>query len=192
MSQICFCAATIQSANLIRNGGFEKPVVGDGSFLLFNVNSSFTGWSVVGSTGNIGLVSTHFIEGGYTFPARSGLQWVDLTGNTNTSAGVQQTVATTPGQKYLLRFFVGNTYDASGHYGTTSTVNVLVNGVQIRSATNSHGAGTTTLAWQGFSVTFTAPTSMTTIAFLNGDPSTDNCNGLDAITLAPAAEMLAE
>ncbi len=185
----CFAAVTGLSANPIRNNSFEKPVVGPGSFQLFDEGTSFPGWFVVGDPGNVSVASGDFTQNGFSFPARTGVQWLDLTGTTDTATGVAQTVATTAGQQYVLRFFVGNVYDPGGIFGTTSTVNVLVNGVQVLSATNSRGAGSTTMNWQRFSVTFTAPTNTTTITFLNGDPVSDSCNGLDAVSLArvPAA-----
>ena len=189
LSLFCICAAAGEGANLIRNNGFEKPRVADGGFLLFAQGSSFTNWFVIraGAFGNVGIFSTDYSESGFTFPAQSGVQWLDLTGNTNTVCGVEQRVATTPGQEYRLRFFVGNIYDPTGSLGTTSTVNVLVNGSQVMSATNTGGIGSTTLNWRAFSVTFTALNGMTTITFMNGDPSGDSCNGLDSVTLAPVA-----
>jgi len=99
-------------------------------------------------------------------------------GNTDKLTGVEQRVATTTGQHYVLRFFVGNTYDPNGVLGTTSTVNVLINGSQVLSATNSRGAGTSTLTSRGFPVPFTAPASTATITFLNAIPVATIVTGL--------------
>ena len=70
-----------------------------------------------------------------------------------------------------------------GIFGTTSTVNVLVDGNPIFTAVNSKGAGSTSQVWKTFKVNFTAPSASTTVAFINGDPSSDTDNGLDAVKL---------
>jgi hypothetical protein len=69
--------------------------------------------------------------------------------------------------------------------GTTSTVDVLVNGTPIQTATNSMGAGGTTQVWEQFTTSFLATSSSTTLEFLNGDPRNDNSNGLDNEVVTP-------
>jgi hypothetical protein len=142
----------------------------------------------VGATGNVAIASGAFEQGGFTFPAAGGSQWLDLTGNSNTATGVAQTVATTVGTAYTLTFYIGNVDDPGGVWGTTSKVNVFVDGTQVYAATNSRGAGQTKLVWQKFSTTITATSEHTTIAFMNGDPPTDNSNGLDLISLVEEAD----
>ena len=181
-------ASPARATNLIVDGSFEDPTVPAGSFTLFNTGTNFgTGnpWSVVGpSAGDVGIVYTNFFQNGITFPAEDGNQWIDLTGVTNSPAeGVQQTVATTIGQQYSLSFYVGNVNNVGGIFGTTSTVDVDINGSQVLAAENSCTSCTSTLAWQLFTTTFTATSTSTVLAFLNGDPSNDTSNGLDNITL---------
>lgn len=171
-------------ANLIKNGSFEKPVVVAGSYSDFSTGSTFEGWKVVGAAGDVSVVSGEFQSLGFSFPAAGGSQWLDLTGDASNSAtGVQQTVATTSGTAYTLTFYIGNCDDPGGPWGTTSTVNVLVNGTQVYTATNSKGSGQTKLVWRKFTTTITATSAHTTIAFINGDPSSDNGNGLDLVSL---------
>lgn len=169
------------TANLVQNGGFETPNVGTG-YTLFNAGSSFTGWNVVGS-GNVAVVSGKFAQNGFTFPAKSGAQWLDLTGVSNSAAGVSQTVATKSGKTYTLKFSVGNVYNPTGIFGVKSTVEVLVNGTKVFAAVNSKGKGKTKQVWKTFSLKVTAVSSSTSIEFLNGDPSNDTNNGLDAVSL---------
>jgi hypothetical protein len=182
------------AANLIKNGSFEKPVVSAGSYELFGQGTKFGGWTVVGAAGNVAVVSNTFVQDGFTFPAAGGVQWVDLTGNSNTPTGIQQTVATAAGTAYTLSFYVGNVNDPGGIFGVASTVNVYVNGTFVFTATNSRGAGQTKMVWQKFSTTITANTASTTIAFINGDPSNDTANGIDLVSLVaePDSEPLAE
>jgi Protein of unknown function (DUF642) len=180
--------ATAARANLLVDGSFESPVVQPGGFTVFPTNTSFgPGWTVVGASGNVAIVSGTLTQSGYSFPAQDGVQWMDLTGTSNSATGVQQTIVTTPGAFYSLSFWVGNVSDPTGIFGTTSTVNVLVNGAPLLTATNTGGAKT--LAWQQFHATFIATSSSTNIAFMNGDPSNDTSNGIDnvEVSLASAA-----
>ena len=178
--------SALAATNLLKNGGFEKPVVPDGSYQLYSTGQTFAHWTVVGDPGNVAPISGDFTQNGFSFPARAGAQWVDLTGASNTATGVAQTVSTTPGAQYTLIFSVGNVYDPGGIFGTTSTVNAFVDGNLVKSATNSLGQGSSSQVWKRFSVTFTAETASTTISLINGDPSNDTQNGLDAVKLLPA------
>ena len=168
-----------EAANLLKDGGFEKPAVASGSFLVFSTGQKFAKWAVVGANGNVGVVSGAFTQNGFKFPARSGKQWVDLTGTSQTATGISQTLSTTPNAKYKLVFWIGNVYNPSGIFGVSSTVNVLVNGQQIFTATNSRKS--TTQVWKQFSTTITAASSKTTIALMNGDPANDTNDGLDDV-----------
>jgi len=169
----------------VQNGSFESPVVTPGTFILAPPNT-IPNWSVVGPAGtDVGVVSTTFTQGGFSFPAEDGVQWLDLTGlNSNSTEGVAQTVTTILGHTYQLSYFIGNT-TAGTPFGTMSTVNVSINGVPTFSDTNSDTspAGGTTQDWKQFTHTFVATGGSTTLTFLNGDPSTDNNNGLDNVVL---------
>jgi hypothetical protein len=172
------------AANLINNGSFETPIVAAGSYSLFGVGSSaLTNWSVTGPSGtDVAVVSGSFGQGGVTFNAQDGSQWLDLTGyNSNSTEGVSQTIATTIGHEYQLSYYIGNT-TGGGIFGTTSTVNVRLNGAGTYADTNSN-ASLTGLDWKQFTHTFVAGSTSTTLDFVNGDPSTDNSNGLDNIVL---------
>lgn len=179
-------ATLLLSARLnaqIVNGSFETPAPPAGSYTLYNTGSSFSGWTVVGATGNVAIVSGTFTQNGISFPAQDGAAWLDLTGTSNTATGVQQTIATTAGTTYNLSFWVGNVSDPNGIFGTTSTV-FNVNGGQSFTAVNSGGVGTSTLYWQQFTTSFVASGANTTLSFTNGDPPSDNSNGLDNITVS--------
>jgi len=97
-----------------------------------------TGWTVFGPAGQaVSIVSGSFSQAGVSFPAQDGAQWVDLTGfNNNSTEGVSQSVATTVGHQYQLSYFTGNT-TGGGIFGSTSTVDVLLNGVLAFTDTNS-------------------------------------------------------
>lgn len=177
-------------ANLITNGSFETPVVPVGGFNNFNSGSTgITGWVVVGP--QVSIVGGSYTSFGLSFPAEDGAQWLDLTGDgSNRVEGVEQTVPTTAGATYDLSFFVGNQVNPGGPYGTTSTVQVLVDGTPVQTVTNSLGAGGATQVWEQFSLSFVAASGSTTIGFLNQDPPTDNTNGLDNVVLTQQAHTI--
>jgi hypothetical protein len=188
---VLFAAAiglpSAKAVNIVANGSFETPTVPVGGFTSFASGSNaITNWTVVGPSGtSVAIVSGTFTQFGFTFPAQNGVQWLDLTGvNSNTTEGVQQTVATTPGALYDLSFFVGNISNPGGLFGTTSTVGVQINGGPVVSFTNSGGVGSTSLFWQQFTLPFTATAATTSITFINQDPSGDNNNGLDNVSLS--------
>jgi len=164
------------AAPLITNGSFEVPTVTPGTFSNFLTGSAaISGWTVFGPA--VSIVSGSF--GGGLFPAQDGIQWLDLTGPTSGPAeGVEQTVATTPGQTYNLSFYVGT------GFSTTSTVGVLINGSLLATKTNSTPGAT--LNWELFTVPFTAASASTVIGFENLDPLGDDSNGLDNISLVLA------
>ncbi len=165
----------------LTNGSFEVPTVTPGTFSNFLTGSTaISGWTVFGPA--VSIVSGSFSTGRFSFPAQDGKQWLDLTGPTSGPIqGVEQTVTTTPGQTYDLSFYVGNV--AGGGFGTTSTVGVLINGSLLASKTNSTPG--TTLNWELFTISFTAASASTVVAFENLDPIGDQSNGLDNISLAP-------
>ncbi len=170
--------------NLIVNGGFEQPVVRQGTYVTYQPGQSFMGWQVLGPSGGVSPISGDYAHSGVRFVAREGKQWLDLTGPTaNTGAGVQQTVRTTPGQVYDLAFWVGNV--SAGGFGSVSTVEVLVDGQSLGLARNDQTIPGQQ-GWGLFEMQVTATGSTMTVAFVNQDPSNDNSNGLDAVSLVPA------
>jgi len=175
--------ATTRPLNLISNAGFELPIVPKGSFQVFSVGKLFNGWRVVGVPGDVAVISGAYQSGGLRFPAKSGKQWLDLTGDdSNTHTGVAQRVRTVAGASYRLTFWVGNVYDPDGIFGASSTVEVLVNGAKFLKATNALHASKMQ-AWKSFGLTVRAKSTFTTVEFRNEDPPNDNSNGLDAVSM---------
>lgn len=186
--------ASSASANLITNNSFETPVVPAGNFTNFaNGSTAITGWTVVGPQASV--VSNTYTSAGIVFNAQDGIQWLDLTGDvSNTVEGVQQTVTTSPGTMYTLSFYLGNVYNPGGFYGTTSTVVVRLGGISGTSLGSFTNNSTTpgTQVWRQFSTSFTATGTSTIIDFLNGDPGTDNSNGLDNVDLVVSGTAVPE
>ena len=172
--------------SLLEDCGFELPVVAAGSYTLFAVGADISGWKVIGAPGNVAPLSTSYTSGGLTWPAHQGAQTLDLTGLTNSATGISQSVTTKLGHRYKLTFWVGNVVDPGGAFGTASTVEVLIDGHRVLTATNADGAGTRELVWKKFSVDFAAATASTAIQFLNADAATDNSNIIDDVVLVAA------
>jgi Protein of unknown function (DUF642) len=184
-----FGSSAFCQTNLIKNGSFERPIVPYAGYEIFSTGETFLDWKVVGAAGNAAVVSGAYTEPHFTFPAEVGAQFLDLTGTTNSATGVAQTVSTISGAAYTtLTFWIGNLYDPSGVDGVSSTVNVWVDGQQVYTATNSRGKGRTAVNWQQFATTIVATSSQTTIAFINGDPLSDNANCLDGIAMVLQSE----
>jgi hypothetical protein len=181
---IASCGPASAATNLTKNGSFEVPAVPAGDFRLFSTGQAFSGWRVVGVKGNVAVISGKYQGGGITFNAQAGAQWMDLTGlESNLATGVAQSFATTRGTEYHLTFWVGNVYNPGGPFGVSSAVKVYVDGVRKLTATNSLHPANHRQAWKEFALTIKATSSRTTISFINGDPKTDNSNGLDSVRL---------
>ena len=168
--------------NLIRDGGFELPKVEVGTYDLFSAGQRFSAWKVVGK-GNVAPISGKYVSEDLTFPAQSGRQWLDLTGVTNSREGVQQTIHTTTGTTYTLRFAVGNQDHPHGIYGVKSTIDVFIDGRPFLVATNHIDNGSKVQVWEFFTHQFTAASDKTTLRFMNGDGPNDNTNGLDTASV---------
>ncbi|HTB08998.1 MAG TPA: FGLLP motif-containing membrane protein [Acidimicrobiales bacterium] len=179
------------SNNEIVNGTFGAPVVGTGSDEFISTGSSFSGWRVVGAPGNVGVTSGTFAQNGFTFDSDHSPQFLDLTGTSNSRTGVAQSVPSVRGTRYTLSFAVGNVYDPTGIFGTTSSIEVLINGAREYTATNSKGRGSSRQQWQTFSLSIVATTAVTDIEFLNLDPPSDTSNCLDDVTFSTPSSSIA-
>ena len=93
-------------------------------------------------------------------------------------------MTTVPGRRYVFSFWSGNVVYPAGGWGTTSTVKVRLDGTEIYTAVNdSGGAGQTSLAWKRYCTFFTAIGTSTQVALVNADPSGDNSNIIDDVSL---------
>jgi hypothetical protein len=182
---LCLLAPLTAQANLIKDPGFEKPVVPAGNLSRFTNGQKIGAWTVTGDSGTVDVISSTFTYDGFTFNAKSGKQWLDLTGASQTATGVAQTFTTTPGDSYLLTFSVGSVYDTGGVVGTSSTVNVYNGSTLLQTVVGKGKKGTTTQHWTVFKIAFTATAAKTTLSFINGDPADDTDCGIDAVSVVP-------
>ena len=168
---VCINTGAI-AKNLISDGGFEKPVVGNGSEVGFNFGQNIGAWSVVGYlTGDptqVSLVNRSYQKVGFTFNAHSGQQSLNLTNGDDGQHGVVQTVQTTAGTTYRLSFWAGTAYDPNNIFTSMGKVEAYVNGILLATAIVVGVPNTTTVNWQKFEVTFTATSDHSQIMLVDG------------------------
>jgi choice-of-anchor C domain-containing protein len=159
---IAVSAAAVSGArasNLLTNGGFESPAVGQPGSFINETGTGVTGWTV--TTNNVDVVS----GGGSNPAAFEGSQFLDLVG-TGSTGGIAQSFATTVGQAYLLTFEYSNNPSNSPDAANV-TVGSGENDGSLLSSNVSHG-GTTQANpnWTLFSEVFVANASTETLSFL--------------------------
>jgi len=173
-------ATSKSSAAVILNGSFEIPLVYSGSFTNFlGGSTSITGWTVVGV--DAAVDSTNITYSGITFQAQQGIQWLDITGLSNSSTnGVSQNFSSVAGQAYELSFYVGSATDGSLFF--PATVDLSINGSP-RVGYHNPTAPSNMLDWKLFTVTFTATGATTNITFYNGSDPDNYSAALDNVSI---------
>ncbi len=186
-------AGTAHAGQVLENGGFESPGLGNGKYGSYKTGDSIgsPGWTVLGNPGpsnRVLLLEKNFASAGVDYEPHGGQNWLDITGmlNTGTNSGVQQTVMTTAGLAYELAFFVGRavTNDSSANPKVVdpAIVDLSINGGPRVAYTNDLATSPGTMTWQGFTTRFTAVGNSTTFSFYNGTLDT-LIVGLDDVSL---------
>ncbi len=200
--------------NLLADGSFEAPYVNPawhcgpyadcagyhnstpgndyiGAWLLLPNAPIPSGYSAVMVTGPA-YTEPNFATGAQlNFTAEDGSQALDLTGEGNQGKwnGVKQTVATTPGQKYDLSFYLGHQWGFAPGYETyPAALNLYVNGSWAGLFTNGDNTNVNDISWLFESYVFTADSNWTTIAFQNATDSHNQYAGLDNVSLTSVPE----
>jgi uncharacterized protein DUF642/putative Ig domain-containing protein len=137
------------SKNLVRDGGFETPVISSG-YVTFEGGHVMGPWHVLANS--VDLVSGSFL------PAHGGNQEVDLSGtnyNGDSAGGIFEDVPTTPGQVYTL------TYAESGNNQGAPAVKTLTVtfGGQFVGQTTFDTTGSDTYVVHSYDVEATSTTS---------------------------------
>jgi choice-of-anchor C domain-containing protein len=176
---VTLTAGAANAASIV-NGSFENGTgdAGPGWFsTLYNGSTAIDGWTVTGD-------SVDWINGYWS--AADGSHSVDLNGFG--VGGVQQTIATKPGQTYRLTFSMSGNPDIGSD---TRTLLVDTGGqptlftYSFTTPPNDHG----NMGWQTDHMVFTALGSNTTISFQSG--SYGNCcwgPALDNVSIAAVPE----
>jgi choice-of-anchor C domain-containing protein len=145
------CVGVVSAVNLVNNGGFETPPLS--SDYAFNIGS-LPGWSI---TNDIDLIKTY---NGWT--ASEGAQSIDLSGSVRGT--ISQTITTEIGSTYKLTFSMAGNPEGGQ---TPKILNVEINdnpaGSFSFTPTGMPGPG----QWQFETITFTASSTTTKIAFID-------------------------
>jgi len=174
---ICAATASANVPNIINNGSFETY---GGTGFNSNIGAGLPGWTI-GSGGGVDIVFSTGVEP-YYWQAADGN--VSLSLNYFSAENISQTVTTTPGQSYLLSFFM-----AAEIYGgpATRTMNVLWDSTTVGSPSFQYtGQGPTTMGWTQFNFTVTGTGSDTLI--FQSTTSGPYGPALDAVSLVAAPE----
>ncbi len=167
---------------LIVNGGFETPALGNGQWAVYP-DGSLTSWDVTG--GSAGLE----IQNNAAGAPHSGNQLAELDSHTpgDSASGIEQVVDTVPGQQYRLTFYHsprpnnGPDTDNAIELGVlvTSTSGVMVN--DVIGQPSYSGSGT---VWKEYTYDFVALDAQTTVSFTDAGSQQDTLGGyLDDISL---------
>jgi hypothetical protein len=178
------------AANLVNNGDFAN---------IGNVWVNNTGlgsddiqtggatpppdWTVV-LNNEFWFSSTNAYSGLTSSPGNGSIYAIDLTGQANNKpyGGLEQTIATTPGQKYVMTFDLGSSYEW----------NNATTGLAALTASAAGSSKLFTLApssydtWATETLDFTASGTSTTIEFLADSDYTSKYTGLDNVSVTSA------
>ncbi len=170
---------TASFANLVTNGGFESPVIGNGTFQLF---ASIPGW-----TAGTGLIEIQNHIAGSPY---EGAQFMELDSNQSSSA--YQDLATVAGQTYTLSFAF------SARPGTPASDNILAIywGGTLLDTLTANGSSLNDTDWHVFTYSVTASGGTTRLQFADQGVSNSLGTYVDAVSVdtpqvpEPASLML--
>ena len=148
-----------QSQAVLINGSFENGPIPD-YYAGGTGDTTVTGWTGI-NTGFEWLIPST-IYGGVFGAACDGLAIVDVANFTNNLGGIEQTFTTTIGQMYLLSYCAGT----SNYAGRTGT-GILEISIDGNTYTNSLSNANLVIAWNTYSIPFTATQTSTTLKFIN-------------------------
>lgn len=125
-----FTSAVASTA--IKDGGFEKPAIADGTQVKFPRHSTIGPWTVV--HGTVALVSTDYSADGFQFDAKNSGQWLNLAAGRSQGA-IRQQIEVLPNQDYEFSFDIGAVYDPNGKYGDQCSILVTLDGLEFSTFT---------------------------------------------------------
>jgi choice-of-anchor C domain-containing protein len=177
---MCLTASigSAQTSNLIGDSSFDDPEAPAGSFITFGDGPFLGPWVV--SKDSVDVLGRGFWQAS---SATDEGQSVDLSGND--AGAITQTVATTPGAVYTLRFALAGNVDSPlcGGSPLVKTLRVLFDGAVVGTfGFDVRGHSPTSMGWLTKSISVRAPGSQSTLEF---ESLTPGCSGpvIDAVVL---------
>ena len=166
--------AAAAASQLLINGSFEDPQPGGPYQHHPGGSTAIEGWTTI-HTGVEKFIPEIVFMGS---DARDGDYVLDLNTDFGVGGGIEQTVATNPGQTYELFFSIG-TFFSRGRTGT-GNFDVVINGQVFPQTFVSL---TPNIQWDDRSIVFVATSTSTTISFQNFDLPDTTFSLLDAVSL---------
>ena len=184
---LAVCGTSLRAANLVSNGGFEEPDIGDDGggegFWTFKPGEPLGAWNV--ESGNIDLVAR---AGRFGWQQIEGGQSVDLAGSPGAGV-IYQDLATVPGQQYLLRFALSG--NPVANIPTVKAVEVHWGDTLVDTPTfDITGRSVQDMGWTYREYTLTAPADTTRLRFLS-PISTDGGAVIDDVSVTAVPEPAA-
>ncbi len=182
---LCAFTAVPATADMVQNGSFEIGTDPGGGYLELDAGSTaITDWTVIGG----GVRAVDYI-GGY-WVAFDGSRSLDLNGRPG-PGGVEQVISTTPGETYVVTFYMAGNPDGGP---TIKTMDVSVDTTVPQ--TQSFGFDTTgktrsNMGWTPMQWSFVADAPSTTLRFMStvvypGNPSNVGWGpALDNVSVVP-------
>lgn len=176
-------ATTGARANLLKDGGFETPVIGTATFLDIVVGAEPAGFDWTVTTNGVDIISQGVL--GQTAALFEGGQALDLVGVGNTG-GLAQSFASSVGQHYTLSL----AYSNNPFSGTSASAHVAISdgALALWSADITHaGALPANLFWNRLTADFVGNGHLLTLSFLNTMGGNNGGIYLDAVSVDLAA-----
>ncbi len=179
-SGMCLAAGAAYSEELIINGSFEQSAVitspdYEYEYVPGNRNT-IPGWQTI-LTGVERFNPNIFAFGN----AQDGTFALDLNTDYGIGSGIYQNITTIPGKTYIVSFFGGTLSGAirDGFGRITVSAGNVSQQFTVENPTSA-------VKWQPFTMTFTATSSYTAIAFLNFSNTLENFSFIDNVSVQPA------
>jgi hypothetical protein len=197
---IALTATGARASNLVVNGDFANigsvwvNNTGDGSDdWLTSGATAIPDWTNLTGAANEFWVTNANSYGLTTSPGNGSTFFVDLTGQANDKpyGGIEQTIATTSGDNYVLQFYLGS----STLYNTATNpaaLTAIATGSSLLASQLFSLAPTSTNAWAIETLDFTADSSSTTIEFVGDSSYTSEYIGLDNVSVTAATSAVPE
>lgn len=180
----CLTLLPSATANLVRNGSFEDPLLTNlaAGFDTYLGGQTIGGWTVGG--GSVDVVGDNPLSWVH-WPAASGHQSLDLNG---TERGwIHQDFTTVPGEEYNLRFALcSNPLSAPW----TVTMDFLWNGTVVDSLSVQRTGSVAAPGWTYVDYTVTAPTAHARLTFESLVSGYTGGAVIDDVTVNPVRQLV--
>jgi len=180
----------VAGVNLVKNGGFEAPVVTKaqgwdvfangtiGLDWIVHWMPSVTGAPVLGNIEIQNNILGWFAKGGTQY-AELDSDWDSAINTEGASTVISQNIATIPGRTYNLKY----SFSARPDTGSADNMMDILWGGTVASSTSATGIGFGTNIWKDYSMNVTATSTLTTLSFADKGPANSLGVFLDDVSL---------